>query len=336
VGYYPQVRTKSQAEARLQEIIVASGVNKPDYLEKILKPATTFNDVADQWEQKRLPELAATTRLSLPCRLRKFIRPYFGHMTLESIRTAQVNDFIRGLTVQGLKPKTILNTYKDLRSIVNWYRQELDQPKICWYAKLPKLTDIPPRWFTPQEVDMLVNAAHGQYCVFFRLAGYSGMRCGELTGLKVEDINFDRALIHIRRSTPYGERTKTPAGYRTVYLDPVTLEMLRQHLNGRRAGLVFQSRLGTPLRNGEINRGVLKPLCAKLGIPRGTLHAFRHGRVSLMVASRLRDKFIQSQVGQVDTKITNHYTHFADEQNHHMVKEAVRCGQNSGLWSTVN
>jgi integrase len=158
---------------------------------------------------------------------------------------------------------------------------------------------------------------------------FSGLRCGELTALRVEDINFDRALIHVRRSTPYGERTKTPAGYRTVYLDPATLEILRQHLAGRKSGLVFESRLGTPLRNGEINRRVLKPLCAKLGIPRGTTHAFRHGRLSLMVASRLPDKFIQSQVGQVDRKITNHYTHFADEQNHHMVNEAVRCGQPS-------
>jgi len=54
-----------------------------------------------------------------------------------------------------------------------------------------------------------------------------------------------------------------------------------------------------------------------------------------MVASRLPDKFIQSQVGQVDKKITNHYTHFMDEPNHDMVNQVLR-GQNSNLWSTLN
>jgi hypothetical protein len=42
-----------------------------------------------------------------------------------------------------------------------------------------------------------------------------------------------------------------------------------------------------------------------------------------MVASRPPDKFIQSQVGQVDKKISNHYTHFMDEQNHEMVNQVL-------------
>jgi hypothetical protein len=80
----------------------------------------------------------------------------------------------------------------------------------------------------------------------------------------------------------------------------------------------------------------LKPLCVKLGIPKGTTHAFRHGRISLMVASRLPDKFIQSQVGQVDKKITNHYTHFLDEENHEMVRQALLRGQTAICGQSVN
>jgi integrase len=174
---------------------------------------------------------------------------------------------------------------------------------------------------------MLVNAAQGQYKAFFRLAGFGGLRCGELTGLRCEDIDWERGIIEVWRSSPYTNKTKSDAGSRTVYIDALTLEMLRQHLNGRSFGWVFQSRVTTPLNSREINRGVLKPLCAKIGIPKGTTHAFRHGRISLMVGSRLPEKFIQSQVGQVDRKITNHYTHFMDEENHKMVNEALLRGQ---------
>ena len=111
--------------------------------------------------------------------------------------------------------------------------------------------------------------------------------------------------------------------------------MLREHLAGRRAGLVFHTKFGTHLKATDINRHVLKPLCA-LGIPKGTTHSFRHGRISLMFAIRRPDEFIQSQVGQVDKKITNHYTHFMDEQNHEIVNSVLLRGQNSRLWSTVN
>jgi integrase len=55
-----------------------------------------------------------------------------------------------------------------------------------------------------------------------------------------------------------------------------------------------------------------------------------------VVASRLLDKFIQSQVGHVDKKITSHYTHFMDEQNREMVNSALSRAENSKLWSTVN
>jgi hypothetical protein len=41
-------------------------------------------------------------------------------------------------------------------------------------------------------------------------------------------------------------------------------------------------KLGTPLKVGEVSRYVLRPICKKLGVPRGGMHAFRHGRVSKM------------------------------------------------------
>ena len=327
LGYRPEMR-KTDAKNKLQQLLVAEGINQPDYLDKVTKPVTTFNDVADLWVTKRLPDLAETSRNTMPLRLRKFTRPFFGTMPLETIRTAQVNDWIRGLTAAGLKPKSVMNVYKDFRAIFNWHRQEQDQPKVTWYAKLPKLLNIPPRWFTPAEVDMLVNSASGQYKTFFRLAGFSGLRFGELAGLRYEDIDFNRGVLQVKRSSPYSETTKTPAGfYRTVYLDAVTLEMIRQHLAGRTSGRVFETKFGTPLKSTDVNRHVLKPLCAALGIPKGTCHSFRHSRISVMVAARLPEKFIQSQVGQVDKKVTAHYTHFEDETNHEFINEALLRGQ---------
>jgi integrase len=69
--------------------------------------------------------------------------------------------------------------------------------------------------------------------------------------------------------------------------------------------------LGTPLKDGDVNRYALKPLCRKIGIPVATLYAFRHGRVSLMQGAGVNEKIIQLEVGHTNLRMTRRYTHFS-------------------------
>ena len=57
---------KNEARRKLLGILDKEGVNAPDYLVKISARALTFNDVADAWEQKRLPQLKVSTRYYAP------------------------------------------------------------------------------------------------------------------------------------------------------------------------------------------------------------------------------------------------------------------------------
>jgi integrase len=130
----------------------------------------------------------------------------------------------------------------------------LDRPKVCWYPDLPELPDHEQRWFTQEEINRIVDAAPGQYKMLFRLAGFTGLRCGELCGLRVEDVKLGDGVVEVHRSVWNGVegRTKTKAGRRTVFLDSVTLEMLRAYVGTRTIGRLFQSSRGTPLVNREI------------------------------------------------------------------------------------
>ena len=69
--------------------------------------------------------------------------------------------------------------------------------------------------------------------------------------------------------------------------------------------------MGTPLKNGDVNRDVLKPLCKQLGMPKGTMHAFRHGRVSRMQDSGVNEKIILTEIGHSSLRQTRRYTHFS-------------------------
>jgi integrase len=330
--------TKPEARRKLMDIIEAEGINKPQHLERALKPAVTFNAIADSWEAKRLPLLHNSSQTITPSRLRNHVRPFFGNMTTEEIRTGTVNDWIRSMTAKGLEPKTIHNVWKDFRAVVNWHRKQMDEPKVAWYPDLPALPDEEQRWFTQAEIRQIVDAATGQYKVLFHLAGYTGLRSGELVGLRVEDLKLEHGVIEVRRSVWNGMEgeTKTRSGKRNVFIDTVTVKLLRDFLAGRQTGRVFQSRLGTPLENRDICRRVLTPICKKLGIEPGGMHAFRHGRVSHMQANMMPGDFVMSQIGHSSLRITSNYTHFEHKQKRDMAERLLSCTQTGTLYSVAD
>ncbi len=309
--------TKQQAKKKLLDIIVKEGLNNPNFLDALAVPAVpalTFNAVADSWELKRLPQLKESSQYSAPILTRKYLRPFFGALALDSIKTGVINDWIAGVTKQGRHPKTVHNLWKQFRAIMNWHAQQNDEPKRAWYPSLPTIPDVEQRWFTQEEMQLIIAAAKGQYKVLFHLAGFSGLRFGELAGLHYGDIDFVRGVIRVRRSVWRGMEvsTKTKKGYRDVFVDSGTVQMLKEHLGGRTIGRVFQTRNASPLGNHNVVRQVLKPICKRLGIAPGGMHAWRHGRVSHLQANNVPGDFTKNQVGHSSLRTTSGYTHFTE------------------------
>jgi integrase len=243
----------------------------------------------------------------------------------------------------GLEPKTIHNKWKYFRGIMNWHARQNDEAKRTWYPDLPDIPDKEERWYPPAEMLQIIEAsaeypAHGQeegqYKPLFRLDAYSGLRSGEVTGLYVEDLDFDGQRIHVQRSIYKGVEVPTKGKRnRRVTVDLVTMQMVRNFLGGRTTGRVFNSRLGTPIRNEQLNT-VLRWATKKLGIKTGTMHAFRHGRISLLTACGVPLKIIQDQVGHRSKKTTFNYTHSEEAALRDMMdKLAVSCTQMPSLYT---
>jgi integrase len=202
-------------------------------------------------------------------------------------------------------------------------RLVLPEQSKTWSVKLPSLIQKEQRYFTPEEAQRLVDAAEGQYKVLFALMFAAGMRISELAGLRVEDVNFKESIIHIRRSMFIHKEVtpKTAAGYRNVDIDSATLDMLKKFIGKRKDGRLFVSKKGTALVGGNINREVLKPICKELGIPEGTTHAFRHGRISVLVQNGVPGELIKKWVGHTDLRTTARYSHFPSEYRKEVVSK---------------
>ena len=302
--------SKLEARQKLMEIIAREGLNETTYLETLAMTAETFNDVADAWELKRLPQLRISTQKSAPGQIAKHLRPFFGHLVLDSIKTGTVNEWIGTL---DLAPKTVHNLWKQFTIIMNWHSQQLDQPKRAWYPTLPTIPYLEQRWFTQNEMRQIIDVAHGQYKVFFHLAAATGLRFGELAGLHVEDVVA--GVVYARRSIYRGMEVevKTVKGYRGVCIDSGTQVMLKTFLGDRTTGRIFRGERGAPLDNHAVVGEVLKPICKRLGIEPGGCHAFRHGRNSHMDMNHVPEKFKTNQMGHSSLRVNNIYTHFSDE-----------------------
>jgi integrase len=102
---------------------------------------------------------------------------------------------------------------------------------------------------------------------------------------------------------------------------------------------VFQTRSATPLDTSNVLSEVLYPLCDRLSIPRGGLHAFRHGRVSHLQANNVPGDFTKSQVGHSSLRTTALYTHVTDDFKRNIVEKLAMelriCTQTENLYSVA-
>jgi integrase len=236
---------------------------------------------------------------------------------MSAIDEKRVQEFIADLTrtahiwpngvSKKLSPKSIENIVGVLKMVVG--------EKACreWKLRLPEIPVKEQRCFSPDEMRQIVNSATGQWKVLFATLASTGMRCGEAFGLHVEDLDLSGGRIFIRRSIWNGQEVsvKTKKGYRAVDIEHAVVEMLAAHLGDRKSGRVFQTRTGTPFCKSNVRRK-LRQILKQLNLAPGGLHAFRHGRVSVLQANGVPGDLVKDWVGHSSLQTTSTYTHFQD------------------------
>lgn len=309
---------KPEAKRRLRAILQEMGLNDDTHLQRVDVGARTFGTEAAWWRENRLPIFKPSSQEAMGSHLSKYLLARFGSLPMAAIDGRRVQEFIVDLSRteyvlpngknRRLSPKTIRNIVGVLKLIVGekvWRE---------WDLRFPETPHKEQRCFSPEEMRLIVNAATGQWKVLFATLAGTGMRCGEAFGLHVEDLDLSAGRICIRRSVWNGEEgtVKTKNGYRTVNIDPALAAMLTEHLNGRTSGRVFETRNGTPLCKGNARRKLNQVLKSLRLAPAG-LHAFRHGRVSVLQASGVPGDLVKEWVGHSNLQTTSRYTHFHDD-----------------------
>ncbi|UGQ14329.1 site-specific integrase [Yinghuangia sp. ASG 101] len=299
--------------------------------------------VAEDWQKSQVCA-EGTARINDNA-LRLHINPALGQHAIATIRRTHVQKFVKLLS-EELAPGSVRNVYDVLARVM---QSAVDDRVIastpCRRITLPKLPDtevVPP---TIQEVQAIADAMPDRYRAAVILAAGSGLRIGEILGLKVSDIDFLRRTVRVERQrTQDGEINppKTQRSYRTVPVGQVVIDALALHLAAFPTDAwVFTDERGKPLLYrrwrtvwNAAYRAMQKAADAvadKLGQPRHTItvwtvHDLRHFFASALIAGGASVKQVQVVLGHSSAVITLRvYSHLwpGDEDRTRSVMDSV-------------
>jgi integrase len=251
-------------------------------------------------------------------------------MNMADVHAEAIQGFV---TDSKRSPKTIRNVIVTLMSMWStaeaWgYVQHNPFPRGASGRLLLALPAAAPGetyHFTVEEYHAIADKAEGPWKTFFRVLAFTGMRPGELAGLRRDAVG-DHCLT-VTQSV-WGQRVQRPkskAGIRTVAIDSVLAGELRDLIGATPEndyGLVFVTKAGKPISIDNFRQRVLNPILAELkideklkglGIKRCGLYAFRHMNATLMDQLNTPMKTRQKRLGHAQIETTlKHYTHATD------------------------
>jgi len=299
--------TKSDAKAHLSA--VETDVMRGLYVD----PAggrVTFEEWASHVESTRVNR-RATTRARDARLMRTRVLPTFGEVHLGAVDRVDVRSWVAGLEAAGLAPSTVRKCYQLAAHV---FEEAVESGLIpvspCRRVPLPTDERVEPVLLTPAHVDAIADAIAPRYRALVLAAAYSGLRWGELAGLRVARVDFLRRRIDVAEvlvevdgaevgfGPPKTGKSRGLVGFPAFLADVLSAHIATYPDPDRGRGLVFTSDDGTPLRRGNFRQRVWRPAVREAGAPdRARFHDLRHATASwlidaganpLEVAERLR------------------------------------------------
>jgi integrase len=297
--------TKHLAERQLDAELAR--INAPSYR---AGRVATLNEFAERWKAEILSKRKPSTAHAAQSHLRNQILPILGKLKLSEIGTENQQSFVTRLS-GTVSRKTLLNIVGTLSSMLRTAKawgyvvQGVDFSNLV----LPQRSEIQiAACFTAQQVRAILARATGQYHVMFAIAATTGLRAGEILGLKAEDFDFEGRLLHIRRSVWRG-KLQTPKSVKseaTIPIPAMLVEIVRPHVDlllNPQGWLFLNSRGKFFIAENAVRQG-LTPILDALKIPHCGFHAFRHALSSLLLDSGAAPTVAQAQLRHADPRVT--------------------------------
>lgn len=282
------------------------------------KPAAIgplFKDFAEIWFKEKSVEWRRTYIATVRQILDKHLIPQFGEQAVGSVRRENILSFRSELAkVRGrkegssLSPRRINAITLVLCQVFNEAADRFDFNTPVQRIKPLKIRRADVRPFALDEVQRILDKVRADFRNYYIVRFFTGLRTGEIDGLKWKYVDFEKRLILVRESHVAGEQeedTKTPQSQRDIQLSiPVAKALEAQFkATGEVSEYVFCNRDGQPLDTNNVTKRVWYPLLRHLGLDLRNPYQTRHTAATLWLAAGESPEWIAKQMGHATTEM---------------------------------
>jgi integrase len=344
-------RKQREARAELNELLGRAAKG-----ETVAPVNKRFKDVAEEWLASKR-KLRPWTRGSYRAALDLVLIPRFGHLKIGTVSTSLIASLIRDLEAKGLnaidckrpvRPLSQAAIDNYLKPLSGTLRFAASKGLVATNAYLALTSDERPdtetgrratyEW-SDDEILAVLEAAEIRgrapesqydYSPLIRIAIHTGLRLGELLGLKWDDIDFDGGILHVRQQwARVGELAppKTKKGIRRVPLSADLVAYLRKYKLASKfsqdSDFVFASKSGAPLAHRNVQRRAWEPVRKLAALPDDvTFHDLRHAFASIAASRGVPVTVLSGIMGHSDVGVTQRvYIHLFGREH---AEEAFR------------
>jgi integrase len=373
-------RTKKDAAKELRK--VEDTVEKGDYLSrKDIPPFVGYDDevrgvhvvgAADMWLELKKLKRRESTCLMYQGHIEKHLKPFFGKTSVARIKLDSVERFIRHCRDSGVTVPTTNKILRSFQAIMTYACR-----KKWIYSNPVKEAEKPENQhehdeakeklntLSPQMIRQLIEATGWcpkkdrktgetvwhempigeklKFKTLMMMATSTGMRQGEILGLKWSDIDFAVKQISVNRTFNHGRfyPPKSKDSKRKIDMVPQLIPQLKEWKLAcpkTELDLVFPNANGNPIdANNFLNR-VFSPALKKAKLPKVRFHDLRHTYASLLISQGENPKYIQNQMGHSSIQVTyDIYGHLIATENSESASKLGNTifGENSGFGSRM-
>ncbi len=317
------------------------------------KQHTTVNDMFELWcELKR--GLKDNTFQNYKYMYNNFVRNSFGKLRVSNVKKSDVKKFYNTLADEKILQISTIDTVHNILHQVfalavddNYIRQNPTDEMLKELKKSHNFQVTKRKALTVQEQELFVNflktnAKYKHWYPVFAVMLGSGMRVGEITGLRWCDLDFKENLIHVTHTLVYYNKgdnngcsfainsTKTPASFRTIpMLASVKEAFLMEKAYQEEVGIscsamvdgytnfIFINRFGNTQHQGTLNKAIRRIIrdCNDAVLLKATddnpvllppfsCHSLRHTFTTRLCEEGVNVKVIQDVLGHADFNTT--------------------------------
>ena len=268
-------------------------------------------------------------------RYERNIKGIIGKKLLSEVKPIHCQKIFSDMAEQGYKTTTIYQTRITLYNMLEFAKENdviLSNPcKKSVKSDIGKPSEKKVALTIDEQRKFLMAATGQSYENQYKFVLQTGLRTGELVGLKWSDIDFGKRTVTISRTMEYRYKVgewrvgppKSKSGYRTIPLTDEAIRILKDQreknskikvINIEWRDQVFLSRKGEPVKNSTYDTALFK-ICDKAEIRKFCMHILRHTFATRCIEAGMIPKTLQKILGHSNIGITmNLYVDATEEE----------------------